>query len=287
MDEEVVTLENPIEDTIFDHFSEERLARGLGWIGLGLGALALTRPAAIAAMLGVPGSSAVVAAVGAREIASGLGILGRRQPTGWLWARVAGDVMSLAVIGAAARRSSQPRSAALAAVAVVTALDILCARRLARASRDDGHALPRDRSIRVDRTETVSRPREECYRFWRDLENLPRFMAHIASVESIDETHSRWIANGPASIPIEWDAEIINDVPNERIAWRSYRGSTVASAGTVRFENADGGGTRIHVKMNYRLPGGTVGAALAKLLGEDPETKVEEDLERFKRALEA
>jgi uncharacterized membrane protein len=139
----------------------------------------------------------------------------------------------------------------------------------------------------VDAAVTINRPPEELYRFWRNLENLPRFMRHIQSVRVIDEKHSHWVAKGPAGKTVEWDAEIINDIENRLIGWRSIPGSDVDSGGSVRFEPALGNrGTEVRISLQYNPPGGSVGAAIAKLLGQDPKKHILEDLRRFKHLME-
>jgi uncharacterized membrane protein len=147
-------------------------------------------------------------------------------------------------------------------------------------------SVARGEGIKVERTITVNRPREEVYRFWRQLENLPRFMDHLESVTVIDEDLSHWVAKGPAGTRVEWDASIHNEIENELIAWRSLSGSDIDNAGSVHFTPA-GDGTEIRVVLSYDPPAGRVGAAVAKLLGEEPEQQVEEDLRRFKQVIEA
>lgn len=144
------------------------------------------------------------------------------------------------------------------------------------------------KEVQVRRAVTIQRPVEEVYRFWRSFENLPRFMHHLESVQVTGETRSHWVAKGPAGAKVEWDAEIINEQPNELIAWRSVEGSDINHAGSVRFEPAPGGrGTEVHVALNYNPPVGQVGRAIAKLFREDPEHQVSEDLRRFKQLMEA
>ncbi|MEO7272919.1 MAG: SRPBCC family protein, partial [Vicinamibacterales bacterium] len=93
----------------------------------------------------------------------------------------------------------------------------------------------------VDESVTVNRPAAELYAYWRQLDNLPRFMTHLESVEPTSDTVSRWTARGPAGMSVSWSAEIINEIPNELIAWRSLDGSAVVSAGSVRFDDAGAG----------------------------------------------
>ncbi len=153
---------------------------------------------------------------------------------------------------------------------------------------DTRRALGGSAGVNVEEAITVNRPVSELYEFWRGLESLPRFMQHLESVERVTDTISRWRARGPRGAIVEWDAEIINDIPDELIAWRSLEGSDVVSAGSVNFE--DGGadrGTQIRVRLQYSPPGGKVGAAVAKLLGRDAATEIREDLRRFKQLVEA
>lgn len=158
----------------------------------------------------------------------------------------------------------------------------------ASTSSDTRRALSGKAGSHVEEAVTVNRPAAELYQFWRSLENLPSFMQHLESVEVISETLSRWRAKGPGGAIVEWNAEIINEVPNRLIAWRSLDGSDVASAGSVHFDNAgDDRGTRIRVRLQYSPPGGKIGTAVVKLLGRDAATEIREDLRRFKQLLDA
>jgi uncharacterized membrane protein len=142
--------------------------------------------------------------------------------------------------------------------------------------------------IKLERSVTISKPPEELYRFWRKLGNLPRFMEHLESVRTIDDTRSHWVAKAPGGTRIEWEAEIYNDKENELIAWRSLQNADVNNAGSVHFTALpDGRGTEVRVVINYEPPAGRLGAAVAKLLGEDPARALEEDLVRFKQLMEA
>lgn len=154
--------------------------------------------------------------------------------------------------------------------------------------QDTRRALGGSGGIIVEESVTINRQASELYRFWRNLENLPRFMSHLESVERITDTLSRWRAKGPAGTTVEWNAEIINEVPDQVIGWRSIEGSDVVSAGSVNFDDAGPGrGTRVRVRLQYSPPGGKVGAAVAKLMGRDPATEIREDLRRFKQIVEA
>jgi len=153
---------------------------------------------------------------------------------------------------------------------------------------DNQVSVPHDKGIRVDKMVLIHRPPQDVYRFWRNLENLPRFMDNLKSVKMIDDKRSHWVAKGPANINVEWDAEIINDVPNEVIGWRSLDGAAVANAGSVQFKPMkDGQATEVKVEMKYDPPAGALGDAVAKLFGEHPDKQVEEDLMRLKHLLDS
>lgn len=147
--------------------------------------------------------------------------------------------------------------------------------------------LDASQSVRVEHAVTVARPREELYRFWRDLTNLPRVMRHLESVTVHDDTRSHWKARSPGGGTIEWDAVIHNEVQNEIIAWKSAPGARVPNAGSVNFADAPGArGTEVRVLLEYAPPGGRMGSLVAKLLGEEPDLQVREDLRRFKALME-
>jgi uncharacterized membrane protein len=142
------------------------------------------------------------------------------------------------------------------------------------------------RGIHVEEAVTINRPAAEVYRFWRDFENLPRFMRHLESVAVREEGVSHWVAKGPAGSRVEWDARLINDVENKIIGWQSLEGSTVATAGSVNFDES-GRGTVVRVRLQYNPPAGKLGSTVAWLLGEEPTLQIREDLRRFKALLEA
>lgn len=140
---------------------------------------------------------------------------------------------------------------------------------------------------RVERAIVVHAPPDRIYRFWRNFSNLPRFMANVDDVQVHDARRSHWIARGPGGVRVEWDAEIINEVPNELIAWRST-GGNVDHAGSVHFEPGPGGrGTTVRVSMQYDPPGGSAGHAVASLLGGDAGARIEQDLQALKRVIES
>jgi uncharacterized membrane protein len=266
----------------------ERVARGLGWFSIGLGLAELLAPRAAARLWGGSGRhTALIRLCGLREIASGLLIFGGgKRPTAGVWSRVAGDAIDLTTLSAAAVSGSTGKAGVAFAAANllgVAAMDLLCAQEL---SRRQG-TLTEDGALRVTRSIVINRPADEIYRFWRDLENLPRFMYHLRSVQNTAPRRSHWVAAGPGGTSVTWDAEITADHPDELLAWRSIEGSQVENAGTVRFEpRAAGRGTIVRVELEYRPPGGIAGAAAAALFHEAPQQQLHDDLKRLKQVLE-
>ena len=140
--------------------------------------------------------------------------------------------------------------------------------------------------IFVEHSVVIDRPAQQVYDYWRKLENLPQIMSHLESVTVLDERRSRWVAKAPLGTHVEWEAEIVNDKPGERIGWHSLPGATVDNAGSVQFESLPDGKCRVHVALSYRPPAGPLGAAVAKLFGEEPSQQIASDLQKFKSAFE-
>jgi uncharacterized membrane protein len=153
---------------------------------------------------------------------------------------------------------------------------------------DTREALRGARGIHVRESIRVEKPLEEVYRFWRRLENLPRFMTHLERVTELGDRRSHWIARGPADVRVEWDAEIVNEVPDKVLGWRSLPGSAVISAGSVNFSRVRGGrSTQLAVHLQYAPPAGRAGALIATLFGREPSQTIREDLRHVKHILEA
>jgi uncharacterized membrane protein len=311
--------------------TDDKLTRMLGWASVGLGAPLLLAPAGSARAIGVddgPRQRAALAGVGARELTAAAGLLGTRSPI-WLWARVAGDLMDLALLSDALRNRTltarvvktalkqQDRKglgrtvAATAAVAAITGIDSYAAitrsrrssqssqssqsRRSRRSSQSSqsrrSRRSRREAGITLTATVTVTRPRQEVYAHWRQLENLPDFMTHLDHVTTTGPRGSHWRASAPFGKTVEWEARITDDIPGERIAWRSLDDSAISNEGDVRFTQAPEGpdagpDTEVHVKLRYSMPGGRLGEALARYFGEDPHQQLDDDLRRFKQVLE-
>ena len=140
--------------------------------------------------------------------------------------------------------------------------------------------------IKVERAVVIQKSPEELYRFWRDLANLPRFMSQHVAVERRDDARSHWKVQSVAGATFEWDAEIINDLPNELLAWRSLDGADLNHAGSVHFEPDRRGGTVVKVVMEYRPPAGKLGNGIARLFDQEPAQVLDKDLHRLKQLLE-
>jgi uncharacterized membrane protein len=175
---------------------------------------------------------------------------------------------------------------ATAAVAGVTALDIYCAQKLSAESAGKAGSKQEDYS-HVVQTIIIGRPAEEVYRYWRNFENLPNFMDHVESVQISGDRRSHWKVNGPAGKSVDWDAEITDDEPNRRIAWRTLPGADVDHSGSVSFERAPGDrGTLVRVELDYNPPGGKMGALAAKLFRRSPKQQIYDDLHALKQIME-
>ncbi|MER3495069.1 MAG: cyclase [Mastigocladus sp. ERB_26_2] len=149
-------------------------------------------------------------------------------------------------------------------------------------------AIGMNQAIKVEKTVTINKSADELYRFWHNFESLPRFMKHLKNVKVYDDKKSHWIANAPLGQSVEWDAYILEDRENEFISWASAEGADVDNSGFVRFTKAPGDrGTEVKVVMEYNPPGGALGAAIAKLFGEEPEQQIGDELRRFKMLMEA
>lgn len=281
---------------------DDKLTTMLGWASAGLGTPLLLAPASSARTLGIedgPQQRTAVAGVGARELVAAAGLLGQGSPL-WLWARVAGDVMDLALLRQVIRsRAVTPRApkaaltkdargslartvVATAAVMAVTGVDVYAA-----VTRSLGvKRRPKD-TVVLTAAVTVTRTRNEVYAQWRKLENLPGFMAHLDSVTTTGPRTSHWRAAAPLGKSVEWDAEITDDVPGECLAWQSVDGSGIRNEGELRFTPAPNErDTELHATIRYSLPGGKLGKAFARYFGEEPHQQLDDDLRRFKQVLE-
>jgi uncharacterized membrane protein len=157
-----------------------------------------------------------------------------------------------------------------------------------RTNGDTRTALSGDRGVIVREAIRLEKPIAEVYRFWRAFENLPRFMKHLERVTDLGDGRSHWVACGPGGMRVEWDAEIINEIDDKVIGWRSLPGSDVISAGSVNFDTVRAGrSTQVSVHLQYAPPAGKAGAWVAKMFGREPSQTIREDLRRLKQLLEA
>ena len=270
------------------------LAQGLGWFSIAIGAAAVLAPRTLGSLAGVGrGTGSLMRSTGIRELANGVGILTQRNPAPWLWSRVVGDVVDLAVLATGLRPGNPGRGRAafsFAAVAGVMALDALAASHLTKHAGHplvSGVAAPTD--LYFETSIATGKMPEDCYRFWRNVENLPRFIDGLQSVQALDERRFHWVAKASSDeTPLEWDCEITEDRPGAALAWRTVNGAEVPNAGSVIFEPLPHGrGTIVRLSIHYSPVDGQLTAALASLLRLDPQSRVHEDLRRFKQLLES
>ena len=272
----------------------------LGWFSIGLGIAEVLAPEAVARLIGIDEQRhrTLLRAYGVRELAAGLGILTRPKPTYWMWNRVIGDTIDMASLGRAMNAGDSDESRlrmAMLAVAGVTVLDIASSMRLTSekspaAGHDPGSFQVEDQSNGqkvLTATVTVNRPVEEVYAFWKDPRNYALFMDELESVNPTTGGLSHWKIKAPAGMSVEWDAEVVSDMPNEMIRWRSTDESSVDNTGTVRFRKAPGDrGTIVSLEVEYKPKAGPLGAGLGKVLSAIPKTQLANDLRRFKQLIE-
>jgi uncharacterized membrane protein len=269
---------------------EGKVAAGLGWFSIGLGLAELLAPRQMAGFIGLRDKGHrenILRLYGLREITAGVGLLSQSNPAPWLWARVAGDALDLASLGLAfGAPDAKPGklAGATAAVAGVTALDILAAQRSSGTFNGNAPST----SVTATESVTINRSADELYRFWRDFDNLPRFVSYLESVRVIDDKRSHWTLRTLGGKTFEWDAEITHDEPGSRISWRSLQGADIPNSGTVSFTQATGNrGTVVRVQVEYSPPGGVAVAKLSRLLkGEPAGQHIYESLHALKQVLE-
>jgi len=143
------------------------------------------------------------------------------------------------------------------------------------------------KKIHVKKSVTINKSPAELYQFWRNFENLPKFMTHLESVTVTGEKTSFWKAKAPLGKTVEWNAEITSEQENERIGWKSVEGADIPNSGVVQFNPTSTRGTEVRVVLTYESPAGELGAIIAKLFGEEPSQQVYGDLCRFKSMMES
>jgi uncharacterized membrane protein len=280
-------MNKTIKPTSYDT-SASKQARGLGWFSIGLGTAELLAPGPMARLIGVDDDKfhrTTLRAFGLREIAVGIGLLAQPTSPTFAWLRVAGDAMDLAALGASLITGAERPGRVLgsiATVAGVTAADIQTALALgqgAAARHSEGHE--------ATHAITIRRSPDELYALWRNFENLPRFMTHLDKVETTGAKTSHWEVKTIGGRIVAWDAEITDDLPGKRIAWRSVPGSGFESSGEVEFRTAPRGrGTEVVVTIRYAPPAGKLGVALASIVGEEPGQLSDHALRQLKQIME-
>jgi uncharacterized membrane protein len=224
-------------------------------------------------------------AVGVRELVCGIGLLSEPRSPAWAWARTAGDVMDLALLGYGWKRNTASREQMLSVGSTVLGCALVDAQTALSLQQNASRQGTSAGQIHVRQSVTILTPPEEVYSFFRKLENLPRFMEHLESVTESGQ-RSHWRARGPLGSQVEWDAELVED-RHDCIAWRSLPGADVPNRGQVRFAAVPGGrGTELVVELDYQPPVGALGATVARLFGKEPAQQVSADLKRLKQVME-
>jgi uncharacterized membrane protein len=204
-----------------------------------------------------------------------------KAATAWHLAGIgAGSLLTVALLREASKSRGSRSDKLKVATATVAGITLLNTLYLVQRHRQ------KPRVVTLRASVTVRPPAHEVYRFWREFRNLPVFMSHIDSVTEVNG-HTVWRAWGPAGVRAEWDAEIVADKPNERLAWRSLEGATIPNHGSVEFRTAARGrGTEVRLEIVFEPPGGAIGAAFSRLLDEFPEQMLSSDLRRLKQLVE-
>jgi uncharacterized membrane protein len=141
--------------------------------------------------------------------------------------------------------------------------------------------------IHVRESIIIKRKVGDIYRFWRNLENLPRFINHIDSVEDLGGGHNRWTIKTPVG-PLSWVSEVTNDKANQSIQWRSMPDSSIQNSGSLSLEEKDGGdATEATVELRYSPPSLHDSFLEDKILEVITDTQLTGDLKKLKRIMES
>jgi uncharacterized membrane protein len=267
-----------------DPQQDQRLARALGWFSVGLGLTQLVMPRGVARVIGVRAEPNWLRVLGLRELANGIAILAQPRPSpSALQARVAGDAIDLGLMASAwnARSTDRVRLAAGAGVVLgVTALDILCSRRLSA-------ALVVPRPLEIQTSIAIQSSPDKLYRFWRELSNLPRVFSHIDNIRVAEG--GRFHVEGKRMLgrSLAWDAQITEDVINQRLGWHTLPGALIAHSARMQFKPLSAEGTLLSLQMRFEPLVPALVAPLARLLGDTPKQALKSELRRFKQWVEA
>ena len=143
------------------------------------------------------------------------------------------------------------------------------------------------RGVEIEKTINIAAPPARVFEFWSKWENFPRFMKNVREVRDLGNNRSHWVVEGPAGVPVEWDAVVSRWEPYEVLGWRSEPGSMVENAGIIRFTPNEDGSTKVEIRLSYNPPAGALGHLVAKLFGADAKSEMDQDLLRVKTLIEA
>ena len=262
-----------------------KTARALGWFSIGLGLAEAVATRRSGRGLGLEPYGGLLRIFGAREIATGNGILALRDPTLGIWARVGGDAVDLATLGTALSSAKGKRDrlgAALGTVAAITAVDLFCARQLSEQRR--AAATP---ATVEERSLSIGRSADELYRLWREPATFATIMGSVAAVTALADGRSRWTISGPRGRTLTWETQIVDEQPSELLQWRSTPKGKVVSEGLVRFRPAPGDwGTEVSLQLHITPQGGLLSRAMPRALGGGSRPLLGQVLRRFKSLAE-
>jgi uncharacterized membrane protein len=278
--------------TLASNGTQIKLSQGLGFFSIGLGLAELIAPHYLSRAIGVTERhSVLMRAMGVREISNGLAVLAEPEESRWMWGRVAGDALDLGLLGlaliSAPRRERIRVMGAIASVAGVTVLDLLCARHNEHNSyRTSLRKLSDGRGIRVQKSLLMNAPAAEIYSFCRELNNLPRIIPGISSVHHSDKGNLRFVTDGLLRKDATWDFTFIEERPNELISWRLLGDTPFENAGSIRFIELPGKcGTIVRVEMLLNPIPGRLGESMVSISNQ-PAFHLSEALRRLKALVE-
>ena len=137
----------------------------------------------------------------------------------------------------------------------------------------------------IDASVTIQRPVDEVFRFYRDFENLPRFLGDVMAIERIDPTTSRWTIQGPLGIRVNWTIKVTDERTNESIHYETVTSPGLRTCWEIHFaRGADTGET--HVREVMKPPLGTIGRVMLAFIGKFPAEEVAANLHRLKQVME-
>jgi uncharacterized membrane protein len=139
---------------------------------------------------------------------------------------------------------------------------------------------------RTEKSFEINAPVDLVFELYSHFEKFPEWMEHIKEVRQTEPGFTRWTADAPLGINVEWEAKTTALELNSKIAWETVRGD-LEMQGEVTFQETEGGKTILHVSIAYAPPAGHLGTLLAKFFGNDPEQQMDEDLKRFAKLAES